>query len=283
MSKKESTPFLSKEFIYCTHSLSEILFCMAVLGLDIHNEVKIEGMNEIVLHSTSPVFVFHKMLAEADIIPHSQSLIVLQKYIDNNNNYVKIQGEKMERYMTANEFLPFHPYTCKIFITNLDSLPQKVSVLYQIPEGSCPLSENWYMHTESLQVPPYSTSTFSYCFYFPSLGEYKHYPAHVIDEVSSDVIGFAQSSFDTLTVVPMLKTVDKLSWRDIAYYASEEDLFVYLRTHSLKDIDWSLMYWRLKDKSFYLSFISFLRQLGFYTETLWSYGVIHGDAKITGE
>ena len=93
MSKKESTPFLSKEFIYCTHSLSEILFCMAVLGLDIHNEVKIEGMNEIVLHSTSPVFVFHKMLAEADIIPHSQSLIVLQKYIDNNNNYVKIQGE----------------------------------------------------------------------------------------------------------------------------------------------------------------------------------------------
>ena len=283
MSKKESTPFLSKEFIYCTHSLSEILFCMAVLGLDIHNEVKIEGMNEIVLHSTSPVFVFHKMLAEADIIPHSQSLIVLQKYIDNNNNYVKIQGEKMERYMTANEFLPFHPYTCKIFITNLDSLPQKVSVLYQIPEGSCPLSENWYMHTESLQVPPYSTSTFSYCFYFPSLGEYKHYPAHVIDEVSSDVIGFAQSSFETLTVVPMLKTVDKLSWRDIAYYASEEDLFVYLRTHSLKDIDWSLMYWRLKDKSFYLSFISFLRQLGFYTETLWSYGVIHGDAKITGE
>lgn len=283
MSSDRSKPFLSKEFIYCTHSFSEILFCMAVLGVKIHNEVKIEGVNEIELYSTSPVFVFHKMLTEADVIPRSQSLIVLQKYIDNNNSFIKVQGEKMERYMTANEFLPFHPYTCKIFITNMESLPQTVSLLYQIPEGSYPLSDNWHIHTESLKVPPYSTSTFSYCFYFPSLGEYKHYPAHVIDEISSEIIGYAQSPYQTLTVVPVLKAVDKLSWRDIAYYASEEDLFAYLRTHSLKEIDWSLMYWRLKDKTFYLSFLNLLRQLGFYNEKLWSYGVVHSDTKTAGE
>ena len=284
-SSHSSEPFLSKDFIYCTHSLSEILFCLAVIGVPItptpHSLVTEHG--GFTLYAHTPLFVFHKVLKEAALPENESSLLVMQKYIDNNNRYCTVKGEKMERYMPSNEFLPLQPYTCKIIVTNTDALPQNVMLLYQIPEGAYPLSDGFTLRTESLHIQPYSTTTFTYEFYFPRVGDFKHYPAQLFDDITSGLLAFARPAFQPLHVTHTLTTVDKTSWRDIAYFGSKEDVWEYLSSHTLSEVDWKVLRWRLRDKAFYLQLINFLRQRGYYNASLWEYGPYFNLARETGE
>ena len=285
MSNRSTEPFLSKDFIYCTHSLSEILFCLAVIGVPItptpHSLVAEQG--GFTLYAHTPLFVFHKVLKEAALPETESSLLVMQKYIDNNNRYCTVKGEKMERYMPSNEFLPLQPYTCKVIVTNTDALPQNVMLLYQIPEGAYPLSDGFTLRTESLHIQPYSTTTFTYEFYFPRVGDFKHYPAQLFDDITSTLLAFARPAFQPLHVTSTLTTVDKTSWRDIAYFGSKEDVWDYLCSHALNEIDWKVLRWRLRDKTFYLQLINLLRQRGYYNASLWAYGPYFDLARETGE
>lgn len=285
MNGDRSTPFLSKDFIYCTHSLSEILFCLAVLGVPMtHQPYSLVAEDGgFALCPQHPLFVFHKVLKEVAVTAEESSLLVLQKYIDNNNRYCTVKGEKMERYMPANEFLPLQPYTCKVIVTNMNARPKNVMLLYQIPEGAYPLSDSSTMRAENLHIQPYSTATFSYSFYFPSVGDFKHYPVQLFDNITSELLAFARSVFQPLHVTHTLTTVDKTSWRDIAFFGTEEDVWNYLRSHALNEVDWNVLRWRLREKNFYLHLIDLLRKRGYYNASLWAYAVEYNLARETGE
>ena len=280
-----SAPFLSRDFIYCTHSLSEMLFCLSVLSIPLSEAsfVVEEREGGFVLRAETPVMVFHKLLLEGNAPDAKESLAVVQKYVDMSNRWVTVRGERVERYMEVNEFLAQQPYMCKVIVTNMESRPRSLSLLYQIPSGSYPLSDSFTLRTEAVKVSPYSTTTFSYCFYFPSVGEFTHYPVQVLEESTSEVVASATTSFQPLHVLTSLHTVDKTSWRDIAFYGSESDVLEYLRSHALEDVDWSKLTWRLREKSFFLSLVALLRGLGFYEKDLWKYGVFHEDGVVTKE
>ena len=154
-----SCPFLSKDFILCTHSVSEVLFCLSVLG--IQSEEAAYHLQKSQLVTNSPVFVFHKMLKEGTK-PADCPLMVLTKYIDNSNHWKTVNGKKVERFMETNEFVAGVSYTCMIVITNVAPIQQVVEVMYQIPRGSYPLSNLKSLVNEVKTIDAFSTCTLSY-------------------------------------------------------------------------------------------------------------------------
>ena len=163
-----SSPFLSKDFILCTHSVSEVLFCLSVLG--IQSEEAAYHLQKSQLVTNSPVFVFHKMLKEGTK-PADCPLMVLTKYIDNSNHWKTVNGKKVERFMETNEFVAGVSYTCMIVITNVAPIQQVVEVMYQIPRGSYPLSNLKSLVNEVKTIDAFSTCTLSYSFVlFPEGG-----------------------------------------------------------------------------------------------------------------
>lgn len=163
-----SSPFLSKDFILCTHSVSEVLFCLSVLG--IQSEEAAYHLQKSQLVTNSPVFVFHKMLKEGTK-PADCPLMVLTKYIDNSNHWKTVNGKKVEHFMETNEFVAGVSYTCMIVITNVAPIQQVVEVMYQIPRGSYPLSNLKSLVNEVKTIDAFSTCTLSYSFVlFPEGG-----------------------------------------------------------------------------------------------------------------
>ena len=267
------TPFLSTNFITCTHSVSEVIFCLSVLG--IKSKAASFHVQKSGITTDFPLFVFHKILKEVEVT--TSPLMVMQKYISNNNPSVRVKGETIERFLETNEFLVGQPYTCKVIISNMSAVQQEVELMYQIPRGSFPLSNMHTMLTTTLTVKPFSTTNFSYMFYFPAVGSYDHYPAHIIDSTKATVLAVASSTFRTLQCVQSLKIVDVTSWKDVALSASDDVVIDYVRSHDLSKIDWSYVSGRLQKKAFFLRLIGELRRMHFYTEEVWKYGLKYGD------
>ena len=277
--------FNSKDFIYCTHSFSEILFCLAVLDLqfdDCQFTIKPTG-SQFTLTCEGPALLFQKVMLEAVNITNDPNLLITQKYIDNNNEYCYVDNQKVERYLTNNEFLPQTPYRCKIFITNISSLDKTVSLLYQIPSHAYPLSYPYSSHTEPMTIPSFSTRTFEYSFYFPSIGDFSHLPTHIVDDKTSTVLAYAIPSFQPLHVTSTLTTIDVTSWRDVSATASDQVVLQYIASHDLTTIDWNAILYRLDNKNFFIQCVSLLREYGYYNRTIWKFGIKHGDYQSTKE
>lgn len=276
--------FLSPDFIYCTHSFSEVILCLAVMGLS-YDEVAFKLIpkdNHFEFVSPAPSILFQKVIKETEKLNVDSRLIITQKYIDCNNEYEIQNGKKVERYMPSNEFLIGQPYICKICMTNLSTSEISTSVLYQIPVGSFPLFSPYTSHTHHCTIAPYSTEVFTYYFYFPYVGEYTHFPAHLMD-ASSSIIGYAPVLFQPLHVVDKIEIVDITSWRDVAFTADEEAVFYYLSSHDITSIDWNLIEWRLSDVNFFLELTAFLRSYGYFQSSIWSWGILHKDVQTTKE
>ena len=273
-----SAPFLSKDFIMCTHSVSEVLFCLSVLG--IQSEEASYHLKRSQLVTNSPVFVFNKMLKEGTK-PTDCPLMVLTKYIDNSNHWKTVNGEKVERFMETNEFVAGVSYTCMIVITNVAPIQQVVEVMYQIPRGSYPLSNIKTLVNEVKTIDAFSTCTISYSFYFPKVGDFEHLPAHIIDSTKATILAVASPAFSTLHCVKEAKTLDVTSWKDVAINASEDVLLDYIRTHNVKDLEWKYVLGRLSSPSFFKKLIAELRGMRFYYEDIWKYGVKYCDWQST--
>ena len=159
------SPFLSKDFILCTHSVSEVIFCLSVCVcvLGIQSEEAAYHLQKSQLVTNLPVFVFHKMLKEGTK-PADCPLMVLTKYIDNSNHWKTVNGKKVERFMETNEFVAGVSYTCMIVITNVSPIQQVVEVMDPIPRGSYPLSNLKSLVNEVKTIDAFSTCMMSYSF-----------------------------------------------------------------------------------------------------------------------
>lgn len=273
-----TAPFLSKDFIMCTHSVSEVLFCLSVLG--IRNEEASYHLKESQLVTNSPVFVFHKVIKQAEKSSDSP-LMVLMKYIDNGNHWKMVDGKKVIRFMEANEFVTGVSYTCMIFLTNVTPIEQVVEVLYQIPRGSYPLSDTKALLSSVVTVKAFGTTTMSYSFYFPEVGDFEHFPAHVISSANATILAVASTSFTTLHCVKEPTTLDVTSWKDVALNASDDIVLEYIRSHDVNAIEWDYVLERLMDISFFKKLIAELRLVRYYNEDIWKFGVKYGDLQAT--
>ena len=90
-------------------------------------------------------------------------------------------------------------------------------------------------------------------YYFPSIGTYRHYPFLISQK--EKIIGDANIyPNEIIGKYPNnAKELDVESWKDVGSNANLEQLKVYFNTHSISQVDLSLIYHRLKDASLSVS------------------------------
>jgi hypothetical protein len=117
----------------------------------------------------------------------------------------------------------------------------------------------------------YHTQTLEYHFYFPSAGQFPHFPVHV----AKNEVLIAATPPLTLTVVDKPTKIDTESWDYVSQYASTDDVLKFLDTHNVNALNLDKIAWRMRDAEVFSSVVGLLAQRHVYQHTLWSYALLH--------
>ena len=164
-------------------------------------------------------------------------------------------------------------------ITNPTSTPRAVELLIQIPQGSVACSGSQDTKTIQLDLKAFSTKTYEYSFYFPTAGQFSHYPAHVSSE--EKILAIADPV--TFSVTDQPADVDRTSWEYVSQNGSEDEVIEFLNQNNVLRLELGKIAFRMKDKSFFERAIKTLRNRYTYNHVLWSYSVKHNLTDAIGE
>lgn len=265
--------FYSKNIAEASRNFTEMLFALAVLDLPFdakEHKSTFDGAR-MELAAGSPIILFHQEVKGAEFDPKAPSTVLVnQNFFRNGDRHRVVNGEQIDKYI-GEEFLTHTVYGCQVVVTNPTSTRQKLSVLVQIPEGAVPVANAHYTRSLPLDLQPYQTQTIEFHFYFPTTGEFSHYPVHV---AKNEAI-IAAAAARQLKVVDTPTTVDKQSWDFVSQHGSEDEVLAFLMTQNLLQVNLERMAFRLHDAAFFAKAIALLDQRHVYHHTLWSYAAKH--------
>ena len=158
-------------------------------------------------------------------------------------------------------------------VTNPTSAPRQLELLLQIPKGSIPVDSGFYTKGVSVDLDAYGTTSLEYAFYFPAPGTMPHYPVHVAKD--GGLVAFADA--EPLVVVREASEVDTTSWQYVSQNAEAAAVLSYLSGANLQRTDLNKIAWRMRDAKMFGQVIKLLLDRHTYSDTLWSYGVLHRD------
>lgn len=266
--------FRSEHFAVAAGNVHEMLMALAVLDLPFAAKPHAEQFEQAQMTLTlgSPAIVFHEQIRSARMPENKSPILVSQNFYRHGDRYRQVNNERQDKYVTE-EFLTHTVYGCQIVATNPSSSAQKLDLLLQIPRGAIPVLNSHSTRGMQLRLEPYSTKTLDYYFYFPTAGEYTHYPIHVArnEQVVAHVDAFQ------FNVVDKLSKLDRGSWSFVSQSGTEADVIAYLQQNNLQNTALELIAFRMSDKPFFSRTLSLLAARHIYNHTLWSYGVYHND------
>ena len=279
------TPFLSSKFYYCTGCHTEMLAVLAFIGLPFeygsHNYQNIQGKGfEIQAASNSIIFLKEIREGKADL---KNDLLIAQRFYDPKDRYLISEEDPSVRFeKDVDEYVVDKIYGCEVIVTNVSVTRQEFQVLYEIPEGSLPIRQNEYTKSTTMTVNSFTTQTLNFFFYFPKNGNFKIYPANI----SRNGIVLAISKEKTFEVhneriSKQLETIDQ-----ILAQGSKEDILEFVKSknlHNKEIFNFSNIYYLLKDKKFYSSFMEILKKRKIYDYITWSFSLMHGDMETAKE
>jgi 5-hydroxyisourate hydrolase-like protein (transthyretin family) len=274
------TPFLSKAFPETATNFTEMMLALAVLELPFkaaaHDE-KVEGLS-YTLKPKSPLLLFHREICESARETLPGGVLVAQQFFRADDRERIENGERFDKLVTE-EFLPGVVYGAQVVLTNPTGSRQKLQVLLQIPVGAMPVNTGFYTRGVYVAMEPYSTQTQEYFFYFPTIGDYPHYPVTLArnDKVVGNATPF------TFHVVEKLSKIDTTSWAWISQNGTEDEVLVFLGAANLHRISLDEIAWRMKDAAYFKKVTALLEARHLYANTLWSYGVLHNDTSTIKE
>ncbi|MFC1759622.1 hypothetical protein ACFL2H_12790, partial [Planctomycetota bacterium] len=152
-----------------------------------------------------------------------------------------------------------------------------LSALIQLPAGALPVAGAQYTRSQTISLEPYRTQTLEYHFYFPTAGQFKHYPVHVNREETA----IAAANPFTFNVVEEATVVDRQSWNYV--YGEQKDVLEFLRGENLQGVSLDRIAFRMSDKDFFEAAVSILQQRHVYDHTLWSYSIRHDKTRLIDE
>ncbi|CAD8191051.1 unnamed protein product [Paramecium pentaurelia] len=265
-------PFVSSKFIYNNLGNShDLIITAALLGLPYTNLVQVEQQyieKDLHIKAQTPCILLKKQLKELPKQINKQ-ILVIQKFYDENNRYIKKDGENIE--LQPLEFEIKKIYHCEIVITNCSSKKLNVFLLLEIPNGSLPFDQNNYSSINTVSLKPYQSRTYHYSFYFPNIGSFSVYPAVVSTEKA--VIAVAEEY--QFIVVASSQILNKENLMDIIQKGSKDDILEYLRNNSGVDLSQIKKYF--KDRTFYFKCCEILREKLELKEEILQYCFIHND------
>ncbi|MCO5165994.1 MAG: hypothetical protein M9894_06455 [Planctomycetes bacterium] len=270
-----SRPFLSAHVAEATGSFAEMMLALAVLDLPFEAarpETTYEGAR-LNLRAAAPALAFHQELRPATPAERPLPVLVSQGYLRPDDRYDEDpDGQTVEKYV-AGELLAHVVYTCRVVVTNPSSAHRRLDLLLQIPRGAVPVEGGFVTRGLPLDVSAYGTESVEYSFYFPAPGTFPHYPVHV----SRAEAMVAAAEPRTLTVVEEPTTVDTTSWDWVSQRGSDGDVLAFLERHNVEKLDLERVAWRCRDAAFHRRLLELLQRRRVYHDTLWSYGLLHGD------
>lgn len=264
--------FLSTWLHLATFSRAEALCALAVLDLPFTASAATvtHERGQTTVRSAGSAVVFHEELGAptADRTP--------ERLVTAHQRYVRRAADDVDRPVRG-DFLVRTPYHAQVIVTNATDEERSVQVMVQTPVGSLPLASGAESQAVDVEIAPYFSKVVEYAFYFPEPGTYAHGPARV--SVGAELL--ASTAPRDLTVVEELSSVDTDSWFQVSQLGSEEQVFDYLNTHSLVDLDLDLLEWRMVLDANYQTFgrrlLEYLTLHHCFNETLWLYAMFHGD------
>ena len=266
--------FLSPYFSEANRNFTEIMFALAVLDLPLKSpQQKPEFVdNKMTYTAGGPTIALHQQVQSAIVERGNTTVLVSENFYQKNDRYRHEDGVRFDKFV-SDEFHAHTLYGGQVVITNPTSTPRAVELLIQVPQGSVACSGSQDTKTTQLDLTAFSTKTFEYSFYFPTAGQFSHYPAHVsADEkvlAVADPVGFL--------VTDQPAKVDKTSWAYVSQNGTEDDVNEFLNQKNVQRLDLDRIAFRMKNKAFFLRTIETLRNRYVYNHSLWSYSARHND------
>jgi hypothetical protein len=265
--------FLSPHFNACTGSVNEAVLCLAMLDLPFaaeRPETKLEG-GKLRVTAKLPMLLFYQDTRETEKIAADAPVLLRQTFHGLNDRFRQEGGREVENVVTG-DFVAGVPYAASLVVMNPTGTGRRVDVLAQIPAGAIPLAGEPSTLAVSRDLAPNGVLNFDLAFYFPSAGEYSHYPLQVSE---GDLI-LARAPGNRMRVSDEAGAPDAESWPVVARDGSDEVVLQRLASAPLAQMDLGMIRWRLRNAEFFKSAAEILRKrLGFSTDLL-SFGFAHG-------
>ena len=171
------------------------------------------------------------------------------------------------------EFLAGVAYRGQVVISNPTAEPRLVEIFWQIPAGSIPLSGSRFTDSRTVRLQPLAVEAIHYDFYFPSSGDFAHYPATVSNE--AQLLGRGREKRFTVTAEP--SQLDPESWESIARSGTPSQIQSFLDDANLRELDWMLIAHRMRDAEVFAVVTEILASSQIPQLALWAYGFEHRD------
>ena len=275
-----ATPFLSRHLAEATDNFSEMMFALAILDLPFEagqHETKFDAV-KMTLSPATPVVIFHEEIKAAPAADGATKVLVSQNFFRHGDRTRQENGEQIDKYVN-DEFLIHTVYGCQVVITNPTSARQKLNVLLQIPQGAIPVLNSQATKTVHVSLEPYHTQTVEYHFYFPTAGQFDHFPVHVAKNETL----IASAAAVALNVVDKPTKIDTESWDYVSQQGSNNDVLAFLDKQNVSGLNLDRIAWRMRDAKMFDAVLKRLTARHVYQHTLWSYGVLHNVAAASRE
>ncbi len=272
--------FVSVNLTSASGSFLEAMCALAVLDLPFATDapsITREGSSMTIQPKSS------LLLARSELLPSPRKegvepVLIRQSCFRLDDRH-DTTGAQPRQKNVLGEFLAGVGFGSQIVITNPTDAPRRLVLLVQVPRGAMPLHGGPSTWNVPFHIEPFATSSFEFTFYFPSAGEFAHYPAHVSQDGA--FAGAAEPAVRKVVASPTV--VDKASWEHVSQLGSLDDVLEYLQKHNLQRIDLTRIAWRLRDRGAFGRVVEALRARMRFDSTVWSFGVLHGDRAVARE
>jgi len=269
-------PFLSGQFVRATGSFAEMLCALAVLDLPFEAGTPTKALAEarLTLRAGAPMIVFHEQITPITALDDqaASDVLVSQSYFRSDDRYRYENNQRHDKYVRG-ELLVHTVYVCQIVLTNPSSSAHQLDLLVQIPRGAVPVANGFETRDLHVALQPRGTHAIEYSFYFPGPGRFEHFPVHVAKH--EGLVAFAEPT--VLEVVTRLRRVDTESWSHVSQHGADAELLRYLETNNLDRLALDRIAWRMREREMFDATLALLRRRHVYSDTLWSYALMHGD------
>ena len=260
-------PNVSKHLLRCADNRHSALVALAMSGLPLEaGEVSLPTRPETIYQPEHAVALVTKRLRTLTPVQGDSDVLIGQLFqpVATNNS----------RELTEpDQFQTGQAYQGQVVISNPTPKEQMVELFWQIPAGSIALGGSQVTDSKTIRLAPFAVSSVQYHFYFPVAGDFTHYPATVSRE--DDLL--ARGKEKTFAVRDDWKD-DAVTWRSIARTGTPEQIRDYLDQANLKELNWSEIYHRLRDKTVYAAVTKVLGEARIPDAQVWGYGFLHRDA-----
>jgi hypothetical protein len=273
-------PFISKHFAETHHSLAEMMFALSVLDLPFEAADSKTDFEELKMKFTAggPAIALYHQIRETELSRDATTVLVSENIFKNDDRYRFKDGMRYDNFI-SDQFRSHTLYGAQVVVTNPTSSPRSIEVLYQIPQGSVPCNGSQKTKTIQLDLAAFSTANFEYQFYFPTAGDFDHFPAHVSSRekilAAANAIEFSVSDDPDET--------DENSWAIVSQTGSDEEVLDFINEKNVLRMDLFKIAFRMKDKAFFEKIIETLRNRYVYNSELWSYSIKHNDPEAVRE